>query len=204
MSEETIGILLAGGRSSRMGGGDKSLTTLGGMPMLAHVTQCLAPQCTALILSANGAPERFSAFGLPVLADDVEGFAGPLAGILAGLDFIAAHHPAIAWALSAATDTPFLPRALVQRLHQARAAADARIACARSGGNVHPVVALWPVALRQELRHALTVETIRKVDRFAARYPRAFADWDADPLDPFFNVNTPADLAEAERLWAAK
>jgi len=202
MSESTIGILLAGGRATRMGGGDKSLRQIGGRPLLAHAIARLTPQCATLILNANGDAGRFKAFGLPVFADDVPGFAGPLAGIAAGLDFISAHHPQTTWAISAATDTPFLPKDLVQRLHAARRTADSALACASSGGFSHPVIALWPVALRHDLRRALVDEDIRKVERFQLRHGVAYADWQSDPVDPFFNVNTQADVAVAERIWA--
>ncbi|MGO9007723.1 MAG: molybdenum cofactor guanylyltransferase MobA [Beijerinckiaceae bacterium] len=203
MIESTIGILLAGGRATRMGGGDKSLMRIGGKPLLAHVLERLEPQCSTLILNANGEAGRFAAFGLPVFADDVPGFAGPLAGILAGLDFIAAHYPETNWAISAATDTPFLPIDLVARLHAARRLAGTALACARSGAFVHSVIALWPVALRRDLRHALVVEDIRKADRFMSRHALAYADWGIEHFDPFFNVNTPGDVVEAERIWAA-
>ena len=196
------GVLLAGGQSRRMGGGDKCLQRIGGQPLLAHVIGRLAPQCASLLLSANGDASRFADFGLPVIADDVPGFAGPLAGLLAGLDFIAAHHPETAWALSAAADTPFLPVDLVIRLHTARKEASVSLACARSGGRIHPTIALWSVALRHDLRRALVDEDLRKVEAFQARYPRAYADWAIAPDDPFFNINTPEDLATAEALMA--
>jgi molybdopterin-guanine dinucleotide biosynthesis protein A len=202
MKEATIGILLAGGRATRMGGGDKSLRLVGGKPLLAHAIARLAPQCATLVLNANGDARRFAAFGLAVFADDVPGFAGPLAGILAGLDFIAAHHPETHWAISAATDTPFLPKDLVQRLHMARHSAGSLIACARSGSFIHPIIALWPVALRHDLRRALIDEDIRKVERFQLRYRVAYADWQSEPLDPFFNANTQDDIATAEQMWA--
>ena len=202
MIEPTIGILLAGGRATRMGGGDKSLVRIGGKPLLAHVLERLEPQCSTLILNANGEAGRFAAFGLPVFADDVPDFAGPLAGILAGLDFIAAHYPETVWAISAATDTPFLPIDLVARLHVARRLAGTPLAYARSGAFAHSVIALWPVALRRDLRHALVVEDIRKVDQYMSHHAAAYADWGTEPFDPFFNVNTPDDIAEAERIWA--
>jgi len=200
----TIGLLLAGGQASRMGGGDKALIKIGGATILERVLDRLHPQCARIVLNANGDPARFAAFELPVFADDVPGFAGPLAGVLAGLDFIAERHPNVSYAVSVATDTPFLPNDLVGRLERAREAAGATLASARSGGSSHPVIALWPVALRHDLRAALLVENIRKVDRFLSRYPLAYADWDCEPYDPFFNVNTPEDLAEAERIWAER
>lgn len=203
MRQSTIGIILAGGQARRMGGGDKSFLHVGGSPMLARVIDRLRPQCASLILSANGDEKRFSAFGLPVITDDVTGSAGPLAGILASLNAIAARHPDIGWAVSVAADTPFLPADFVARLHGAREAAGARLACARSGGRLHPVDALWPVALRHYLRDALVRRSIRKVEEFGALHARACADWPSEPYDPFFNVNTPEDLARAEQICTA-
>jgi molybdenum cofactor guanylyltransferase len=196
----TPGVLLAGGLARRMGGGDKPMRTIGGRTILARVIARLAPQCDGLILNANGDPARFAAFGLPVIADTVENFPGPLAGILAVLDWTAANRPDVGWVLSAAADCPFLPRDLVARLQQARIAESAQLAVAASAGQTHPVIGLWSVALREELRHALVVEDIRKIDRWTARYRLATVTWPAEPLDPFFNANTMDDIAEAERL----
>jgi molybdopterin-guanine dinucleotide biosynthesis protein A len=198
--ESTFGILLAGGRARRMGGGDKPLKTLAGVPLLARVIAILRPQCDALLVSANGEAARFARFGLPVVVDDIGGFAGPLAGILAGLDFIAMQQPQAGFAVSVATDTPFLPGDLARRLHAARSAGAADIACARSGGATHPVIALWPIAIRAALRRALVDDGVHKVDRFMARYALAYADWPIEPFDPFFNINGPDDLAAAERI----
>ncbi|WP_024574087.1 MULTISPECIES: molybdenum cofactor guanylyltransferase MobA [unclassified Afipia] len=198
----TVGVLLAGGLARRMGGGDKPMKTIGGRTILERVIARLAPQCDGLILNANGDPARFAAFGLPVVADTVEGFAGPLAGILTALDWAAAHRLDVEWVLSAATDCPFLPRDLVARLQRARIAEDAQLAVAASGEQVHPVIGLWNVALRGELRHALVVEDMRKIDRWTARYKLATVTWPDKPIDPFFNANTVEDVAEAEQLAA--
>lgn len=198
----TQGVLLAGGLARRMGGGDKPMRTIGGRTILERVIARLSPQCSGLILNANGDPARFAAFGLQVVADDVPGFPGPLAGILAALDWTAANRPEVEWVLSAAGDCPFLPRHLVARLHDERIAANAELAVAASGGQSHPVIGLWRVGLRDELRHALVVEDLRKIDRWTARYPLATVTWPSEPLDPFFNANTVEDIAEAERLAA--
>jgi molybdopterin-guanine dinucleotide biosynthesis protein A len=198
----TPGVLLAGGLARRMGGGDKPMRQIGGRTILARVIARLRPQCDALILNANGDPARFANFGLPVVADSVADFPGPLAGILAGLDWAAENRPDAEWLLSAAGDCPFLPRNLVARLHRARIEQNAQLAVAASGGQSHPVIGLWSVALREELRHALIVEDIRKIDRFTERYRLATVTWPDQPLDPFFNANTVDDLAEAERLAA--
>jgi len=198
----TPGVVLAGGLAQRMGGGDKSLREIGGRTLLARVIERLTPQCDALVLSANGDPARFATGGLPVVADPIDGFRGPLAGVLAGLEWVADTLPGARWMLSAPVDCPFLPRDLVARLHQARIDQQADIAVAASAGRSHPVIALWPVGLRVDLRRALLADDIRKVDRFTARYPRAIVEWPTEPFDPFFNANTPEDVAEAERLAA--
>jgi molybdopterin-guanine dinucleotide biosynthesis protein A len=186
-----------------MGGGDKPLKMIAGKPILAHVIERLKPQCARLVLNANGDPARFAEFGLPIAADDVPGFAGPLAGILAGLDWIAQNAPEIECALSVAADTPFIPRDLAERLVSARANEACDIAVAASGGRAHPVIALWPVSLRMKLRSALVDEGERKIDRFTARYEVAEVSWPNQPYDPFFNVNEIGDLAAAEAVIAA-
>jgi molybdopterin-guanine dinucleotide biosynthesis protein A len=185
-----------------MGGGDKPMRTIAGRTILDRVIARLSPQCDGLILNANGDPARFASFGLPVIADGVADFPGPLAGILAALDWTAANRPDVDVILSAAADCPFLPRDLVARLQQARIAENAQLAVAASDGQSHPVIALWGVALRDELRHALVIEDIRKIDRWTARYRLATVSWPTTPLDPFFNANTMDDIAEAERLAA--
>lgn len=199
----TLGLVLAGGRARRLGGGDKGLLTIGGRPILARVLARLAP-CAAVILNANGDPARFEALALalPVVADDVPGFAGPLAGILAGLDWAAAHRPDLAHVVSAPADCPFLPTDLVARLHGAARSASLPLACARSGGRRHPVAALWPVALRHDLRRAVVEEELHKVGAWMDRHGVALAEWPDAPVDPFLNVNTPDDLAAAETLAA--
>lgn len=196
----TLGLVLAGGLARRMGGGDKALIPVGGVAILDRVLAWLRPACAGIILNANGDPVRFARYGLPVVPDGVPDFAGPLAGILAGLDWAAASRPDLAWIVSVPGDCPFLPRDLVGRLHEARSAAGTPLACARSGDWRHPVAGLWPVALRDDLRHALVVEDLHKIEVWTARHGIAIADWAVQPVDPFFNVNTPEDAAEAERL----
>jgi len=196
----TLGLVLAGGLARRMGGGDKALITIGGLTILDRVLARLRPACTGIILNANGDPARFARYGLPVIPDSVPDFAGPLAGILAGLDWAAAHAPEIEWVVSAPGDCPFPPHDLVSRLHEARQKAGTPLACARSGDWRHPVVALWRVALRDDLRHALIDESLHKIEVWTARHGVAIAEWPTTPIDPFFNVNRPEDAAEAERL----
>jgi molybdopterin-guanine dinucleotide biosynthesis protein A len=201
-ASSTLGLVLAGGLARRMGGGDKARIRIGGKTILERVLARLAPQCSAIIINANGDPARFADTGLPVVADSVPDFAGPLAGILAGLDWAAAHTPDIADVVSVPGDCPFLPGDLVARLSAARQAAGAPLACARSGDWRHPVAGLWRVALRDDLRKALVEENLHKIETWTARHGVAIADWPDKPIDPFFNVNTPADAAEAERIAA--
>ncbi len=204
MTTETkpLGVLLAGGLARRMGGGDKPMRMIGGRTILERVIERFSAQCDGLILNANGDPARFASTGLPVVADEVEGFAGPLAGILAALDWAAANRPDVETVASISADTPFLPTDLVERLQQARRSAGQPLACAASDGRTHPPIGLWPVALRGDLRHALIVENERKIDRWTARHGCASAEWPNSPFDPFFNANTPEDIEEAERLAA--
>jgi molybdopterin-guanine dinucleotide biosynthesis protein A len=197
-----VGVILAGGRAERMGGGDKGLHEIGGKAILARVIERVRPQVDALVLNANGDPARFAALGLPVVSDPVPDFAGPLAGVLAGLEWAAAHHPQAHYIVTVPADGPFVPRDLVRHLADALAAEDAELVTAACGAQTYPVVGLWPVKLRTELRDALTKEGMRKVDAWTRRFRRAIATFQAEPVDPFFNANTPEQLAEAERLAA--
>ena len=198
MGGPVVGLLLAGGRARRMGGGDKCLLHLGGRPLLEHVIHRARPQVARLVLNANGDPARFAAFGLPVVADTIEGFAGPLAGVLAGLDWMAGRVAGADWLATFATDTPFFPLDLVARLREAVARERADLACAASGGRAHPVFGLWPLALRDDLERAMREEGLRKIDRFTARYRLATVEWPVGDIDPFFNVNRAEDLEAAE------
>ncbi len=202
MDQPVAGVILAGGLSRRMGGGDKCLRPIGGKPILAHIVERVRPQVATLVLNANGDPARFAAFDLPVAADVVEGFAGPLAGVLTGLEWAAGHAPQCRWVASFAGDAPFLPRDLVARLLAAVESEGADLACAASLGQAHPVFGLWRADLAAPLRKALVEEGIHKVDRWTARYKLVHVDFTAEPVDPFFNANSPEDLAAAERLLA--
>ncbi len=199
---EPVGVVLAGGLARRMGGGDKARLRIGKQTILERVLARMRPQCGGLIINANGDPVRFADTGLPVVADSIPGFAGPLAGILAGLDWAAEHAPNAGDIVSIPGDCPFLPTDLVERLAAARARARQPIVCARSGEWRHPVIALWPVALRSKLRSALIEDGVRKIETWTSRQGVAIADWPANPIDPFFNVNTPDDAAQAERFAA--
>jgi molybdopterin-guanine dinucleotide biosynthesis protein A len=153
-----------------------------------------------VIINANGDPARFADTGLAVVPDTVPDFAGPLAGILAGLDWAAAHMPEVADIISAPGDCPFLPADLVARLTAARAQAGVPLACARSGDWRHPVAGLWPIRLRNDLHRALVEEGLHKIEVWTARYGVAIAEWPSGMIDPFFNVNTPEDAVAAERM----
>lgn len=192
---QPVGVILAGGQARRMGGGDKSLLVLGGTTILDRVVAKLEPQVADLALNANGDPFRFSRFGLPVLADTVGGHVGPLAGVLAGMEWaatIGATH-----IVTAAADTPFFPADLVPRLKLAGEAQDKPIALAATDNGRHPTFGLWPVDLRADLRAAL-MSGVRKVVQWTDRHGTAVAEFPVAGLDPFFNVNTPEDLAQAE------
>jgi len=200
----TLGLVLAGGLARRMGGGDKARIEIGGISILDRVLATLSGQTTDIIINANGDPKRFADTGLEVVPDNVAGFAGPLAGILTGLDWLAAQDNGVEWLVSVPGDCPFLPENLVERLHIARRkmGAGVPLACARSGEWRHPVVGLWPLTLRADLRKALVDEDLRKIEVWTARHGVAIADWPDQPIDPFFNVNTPEDAALAEQVAA--
>ena len=191
------GLLLAGGQSRRMGGGDKCLQMLGGRTLLARILGNVRPQVGPLVLNANGDPARFADYDLPVVPDVVEGFAGPLAGVLTGLEWARENAPGCEWVASFACDAPFAPANLVDRLMASMDKEGADLACASSGGRDQPVFGLWPVRLADALRAALIDEDIRKVDVWTARYRLARHDWATEPVDPFFNVNRPEDLEAA-------
>ena len=197
-----IGVILAGGRATRMSGRAKAFLRLGETDLLTRAIARLRPQCEALVINANlNAKDDqlwFEAFGLPIIADSITDYAGPLAGILAGLDWAAAKADDTIRVLSVPVDGPFFPRDLAVRLQAAAVASQAPIACAQSAGRRHGVYGLWSPTLREDLRAAL-IRGTRKVDDWLDAHLAAYAEWSALPIDPFFNVNTPDDLAEAER-----
>lgn len=202
MIPPTLGLILAGGLARRMGGGDKLRIRIGGVTILERVLRRLRPQCSQIIINANGDRARFADIGVPVVPDGVPDFAGPLAGILAGLDWMAENSADAEWLLSVPGDCPFLPPDLLTRLNDARIAAGLPLACAQSGQWRHPVVGLWPVALRDNLRHALIDDGLHKIELWTKRHGVAIANWPDTPTDPFFNVNTPEDVASAEAAAA--
>jgi molybdopterin-guanine dinucleotide biosynthesis protein A len=220
-TQDTTGVLLAGGQSRRMFAreaaegasepprtGDKGLLDIAGKPMLAHVIARLAPQVGAMVINANGDPARFARFGLPVVADTIAGFVGPLAGVLAGLRWSAANAPAARAVVTVSTDAPFLPADLVTRLRAAVAERPGSIAIAKSCGELHPVIGLWPVALADDLEAALE-GGVRKVLRWTDRHGTVPVEFPLQRIggrevDPFFNANTPAELEEARALIATR
>ncbi|MBU4530548.1 MAG: molybdenum cofactor guanylyltransferase MobA [Hoeflea sp.] len=195
---KTVGGILAGGRGRRMEGIDKPFAELAGRPLIAHVIERLARQTDGVILNANSAPERFDAFGLDVVADSIEGFCGPLAGVHALMQ--AARNHGASHVLVVPADTPFLPRDLLPRLVAAdRDETIVRIAC--SNKRQHPVVALWPVTLADHLGAYLAATADLSMAAYLRQIGIAEADFsDPDAPDPFFNINDPADLARAEQI----
>ncbi len=200
---DIAGVILAGGKATRMGGGDKALLEIGGQSLLARVFERLAPQVGPLAINANGDPSRFGGYGLPVIADTVEGFVGPLGGVLAGLRWAAglgASH-----IVTAAGDTPFFPTDLAARLRAAAEEKGQPIALAATtdperGLSEHPTFGWWPVSLADDLEEALTVGNMRKVIVWTSRHGATRALFDDCGPYPFFNVNTPEDLAFAATI----
>lgn len=205
MNCDIAGVILAGGLSRRMGGGDKGLLAIAGTAMLSRVIDRLRPQARAIALNANGDPARFSAFDLPVIADPVEGFAGPLAGVLAGLNWAAGLQTPPSHIVTVASDTPFFPIDLADRLLAANEERDDRIVLAASDGNRHPVFGLWPLGLRGPLAAFMAATDTYKVLAFVREHDHRIADFPLvrvgeKTLDPFFNANTPDDIEIAERI----
>lgn len=201
---QIVGVVLAGGLSRRMGGGDKGLEVLGPATLLHEVVRRVRPQVEMLVLNANGDPARFAALGLPVVPDTIDGYVGPLAGVLAAMRWASRNAPAATHVLSVSNDAPFLPQDLAERLESALRGGDARIALARSAGELHPVIGLWSIDLAGDLEATLR-SGARKVRAWAARHGAVSVDFPLlrvgdQAVDPFFNANTPAELAEARRL----
>lgn len=196
------GLILAGGLARRMGGGQKALVQLGGRHLVGHAIERLAPQAAPLALNVNVDDPAFEALDLPIVRDTVPDFAGPLAGVLAGLEWAGSLSPGPEWLLSAPTDAPFLPDDLVGRLLESAEREDAEVAVAMSDGRTHPVVALWRTSLRDALHEALVNRDIRKIDRFTGERRTVHVEWDTADGDPFFNVNTPQELEAATALLA--
>lgn len=197
---DVVGVLLAGGLSRRFGGGDKALRKIDERTVLEYVVARMAGQVGAMILNAAGDGSRFPDFGADIVPDVVPGALGPLAGVLTGMMWARDHAPGSDWIATVPTDAPFVPTDLVARLKAAVQEAGADIALARSGGRVHPVFAVWRAGLLDDLHHALVDEGQRKVMTWVERHAWVAVDFATDPVDPFFNINTPEDLEHARVL----
>lgn len=198
--QSVVGVLLAGGLSRRMGGGFKCLRLIGGVPILDLVVGRAKPQVSSLLLNVNGDPELFQSYDLPIIPDVIDGYVGPLAGVLTGMEWVAAHMPDCVWLVSFATDAPFIPRDLVNRLLYSVEMENGEIACAISNNRTQPVFALWPVKLRHDLRQAIVEEDIRKIEAWTSRYRVVLVEFDTQTYDPFFNANRREDIEEAEHI----
>ena len=204
MSKQKIGcVILAGGLARRMGGVSKPLQRLNGETMIAHILERIRPQVSEIVINANHDQDAYACYSLPIIPDPVEGYAGPLAGILAGMDWIAEKRPDIEYLLSVSGDSPFLPQDLVERLIKPIVESDAELTVASRNGRTQPVIGLWDWRLRDDLRRCLTEEKIFKVDRWTARFNIQTVSFDAEENDPFFNVNTIDDLKQAEKILLA-
>lgn len=199
-SDQLVGVILAGGLARRMGGGDKSMLQLGGKPILSYVVELAQHQLGSVLLNANGDPGRFAEFGLPIQADIVPDFAGPLAGVVSAMAWAKQNQPTATHIITMAADTPFFPVDYVARMLQQMQTQDQRLACASYQGRSQPVFGLWPVALFDDLYKALVEDEMRKVDRFTAPYGVADVAFDELANNPFFNVNKPEDLLVGEAL----
>lgn len=200
MPDETVAVILAGGLARRMGNVDKALIALGGKPLIDHVASRFERQCDHVIINANGDATRFSHLGLPVIADTIGDFPGPLAGVLAAMEWTQKNQPKARWIVSIPSDTPFAPPDMTSRFLATIAETGARLTCARSNDRCHPVAALWPVDLAGDLHTALAHDNIRKVDLWTSRYNLVPTDFDTTAHDPFFNINRPHDLETAAKI----
>ena len=200
-SKEVVGIVLAGGQARRMGGGDKCLLEIGGQSLLARAIDRLSPQVGPLTINANGDKARFSSFKQPIVKDTIEGFVGPLAGVLAGMRWAQSNAPEARYILTVASDTPFFPRDLTEKLLLAVDEKELSIALAASNGRVHPVFGLWPVELADNLQEAL-MSGLRKILDWTDMHQMVEVVFETEDhqIDPFFNVNRPEDLARAELI----
>jgi molybdopterin-guanine dinucleotide biosynthesis protein A len=199
---DIVGVILAGGRSRRMGT-DKSLLTLGGETLMTRAVARAMPQAGELLINANGDASRFASFGLPVIADDISGSPGPVAGILAALEWMRAERPHANWLASFSCDSPFFPCDMVERLTAKARSENALVAIAASGERHHPVFAVWSTAITVTSHDVLVDRDLRKMSDFVALFHNTRVEFPSSPIDPFFNINTPDDLAHAEALLTA-
>ena len=207
-NSSVLGTVLAGGLSRRMAGRDKGSLALAGRPLISHVLDRIGDQVSEVVINASEELDRFREYGLNIVPDisgngEVEDFGGPLVGILSVLEWVPANRPAVSLVVTVPTDTPLLPLDFVDRARQVFDAEQAEFACAVSGERVHPVITLWSVELRHRLRSLVVDEGLRRADRLLEHFHVARVEYPARPIDPFFNINNPEDLAEGERLLAA-
>jgi molybdopterin-guanine dinucleotide biosynthesis protein A len=193
-------VILAGGLARRMGNIDKAMVKLDSQPLLNRVLERMAPQVSNVIINANGDPARFSQWKLPVVADTISEFPGPLAGVLAAMEWAKEHQPQCKWIASVPVDTPFVPQDLIARFYSTVTDNDADLTCAKSDGRAHPVVGLWPVRLAENLREAMVDENLRKVDLWTGRFKLIHTEFETDPIDPFININRPEDIEKAKQI----
>ncbi len=201
-SKNVLGVILAGGQSRRFGGGDKFIKELNGEALVDRVVERVRPQTEQMIISSNSETPHLTKFGLPIVADTIHGFAGPLAGILTGMEWTRQHYPDIEWIVSFPSDAPFVPLDCVSKMLEQAQMDNAEIVCASSAGRTHPVCALWRIDLADNLRQAMEEEEMRKIDLWTARHRLSALEFSDQPFDPFFNINRPEDLEQAEVILA--
>ena len=200
MTNDIITVILAGGLARRLGNIDKAMVEVEGTSLLDHVLTRMANQSQKICINANGDPVRFSKWELPVVADTIGNFAGPLAGVLAAMEWAIENHSDCKWIVSVPVDTPFVPRDLVARFSETIKTNNADLTCAKSDGRAHPVAGMWPVRLAANLRDAMIDENLRKVDLWTGRFNLVHTVFDIDRVDPFFNINRPEDIEKAEQV----
>ncbi len=200
MPNKITGVILAGGLARRLGNIDKALVQIGNTSLLEYAIANLEPQCDQIIINANGNPDRFHNINNPIIADTIEGYAGPLAGVLCAMQWVKQNTPQTKWIATLPVDTPFAPKDFAARLLQNVIDQKTDLACASSGGRHHPVVGLWPVDLADQLHAAMVNEDMRKVDLWTARFKLSIVDFKIKQYDPFFNINRPADIETGEQI----
>jgi molybdenum cofactor guanylyltransferase len=195
-----VGVILAGGQSRRFGGGDKFLKKLNGRLLIEHVVDRVRPQIDRLIINSNSDASSFENLGLPVVADSIQGYAGPLAGILTGMEWVQKNAIGCEWIVTFPSDAPFVPLDCVDKMQSCAEKDKVEIVCAASNGRTHPVCALWQVSLAGDLRKAMENEEMRKIDLWTARHLLSTVEFSSQPFDPFFNINRREDLERAEQI----
>ncbi len=199
MNDNIVGVILAGGQARRFGGGDKGQQMIGKQTILANIIAIFDKQLSNIAINANGDKNRFKQYNLPVFADTINGNQGPLAGILSGLEWVNKNHPNANYMITVPTDCPFIPFNLVEKLTDA-VKSGAKMACVKTNDRHHPVIAIWPISLCMELRHAIIENNIRKIDQWTAQYNIAHVGFPTDRFDPFFNINNADDLIKAKQI----